>query len=68
MRDLNDIQCACTNDSCEIGIRFDSDPCVLIFQDKHGKDTIMQLNIENIDQLIKELKGYKKVIKKQVKA
>ena len=57
----NQIECGCGHDKdCVIGIRFDEEPTILIFQDKNGEDNIMYLDKENVNELINNLKSIRR--------
>lgn len=58
--DLNTIKCGCGAPYCKVGLRFDSDPDILIIQDKRGNDAVMYLGKENVTQLINDMKEIKK--------
>ncbi len=58
--DLNQIKCGCNSTTCEIGVRFDSNPDVLIYQDKYGQDSIIKLSKENVNQFIEHFTEVKK--------
>jgi len=60
---LNYVHCGCNSTTCFIGIRFDSNPNVLIFADKHGGDVVMQMNEKNTTELIDQLNELLKSIK-----
>ncbi len=57
MRNLNTVQCGCKKPKCQIGIRFDSNPKILLFQDKYGKDSLFLLTKTNTKSLIEELQA-----------
>ena len=61
--DIRTVNCSCNSKLCKTGIRFDSEPPVLIFQDKFCQDHIMKLSKKNITLLINELKSIKNNIK-----
>ena len=63
--DNRTIICACGNADCKIGVRFDSEPNVMIVTNHHDNDCVIYLDNENIDKLIAELKSYKTKSKKK---
>ena len=56
--DLRMIDCACGNESCKIGLSFDTsgESELMKLIHKHGNENVMHLSIESIDEIIGSLR------------
>jgi hypothetical protein len=52
--DARKVKCSCGEQQCKVGLNFDDN--VMLLTNKFGNETVMQLNIENIDEIIEWLK------------
>lgn len=55
------VHCSCGKKDCKVGLNFDEG--VMLLTNKYGNETAMQLNKENIDEIISQLKQMKKSLK-----
>ncbi len=59
MIDIRSVKCACNNDECIMGVSFDSNPDVMRFHDKNGKEHTIFLDKKAAREMIIYLKQIK---------
>ena len=64
--DCRKIKCACGNPDCKIGFNFPTEDGIFL-TDKYGNEHNCHLSVENIDQLISNLRETRRYLVKQNK-